>query len=176
MVASVRIAVLNQQVVHKSPGQHPLMFAILALIELEDGSPGVVDQGVVTGDQHAELEPQALGLGQDVEQELVVVQRLLGGCERVSMRLEILRGQSHLSGDSLSIRGVCLHEGLKTALAEIEWGKDQPAALLSAQDRQPLRLKRISAHRVVDPMPFQCANRDVDNRAGLPSGHDLSRP
>ena len=78
MVARVRVPVTQQQIIHTGPGQHPRALAVLALVELEHRSAGVIDQRVMPGDEHAQLEAERLGLDQDVQQQLVVVQRLVG--------------------------------------------------------------------------------------------------
>ncbi len=78
MVARILVLIPQQQIIHTRPGQHTASLAVLALIELEHGSAGVIDQRVMSGYQHAQLEAERLRLDQDVQQQLVVVQRLVG--------------------------------------------------------------------------------------------------
>ncbi len=94
VIACHLVAISDQEVVHAGPGQHPAPLAELALVELKDGGAGVVHQRVVAGHQHAQLEAEGLGLCQDVEEQLVVVQRLFRRTEGLALGQEVVGRQA----------------------------------------------------------------------------------
>ena len=133
----------------------------------------MIDQRIVACDQHAELESEALYLGQDVQEQLVVVQRLLSCAEGHALGQEVVRRQPHPLRNLIAVPGVGLHQGLDTALAVVEGRKNESPTLPSTKNRQSLGLERVGPHGVVDAVPFDRPKRHIRNRASFPSGNDL---
>ena len=60
------------------------------LIELQDCCAGMIDKRIVACHQHPQLKPKTLGFGQDVEQQLLIIEGLLRGCKWVLFRQKIV--------------------------------------------------------------------------------------
>jgi len=78
MVARAVVQIPDEQVVDEGPGEHALPLAELSLVEQDHRGPRVIDEGVVPGDENPDLEAEAFRFRQDVEQEPLVVEDLLG--------------------------------------------------------------------------------------------------
>jgi len=49
----------------------------------------MIDQGIMTGNEHPELEAQALRLSEDVEKKTLIIENLLGGTEWLALRQKL---------------------------------------------------------------------------------------
>jgi hypothetical protein len=123
MVASAVIPVSHQQVVNERPRQHAVVLAEMPLIEEHNRRARVIDEWITPCNEHAHLEPQALNLCENVQQEPLVIQNLLSGGKGLQFGREAIRRKIHVLRDLVAVRRIRFHERFNSTLAIVQGRK-----------------------------------------------------